>query len=297
MTTDLTAPIFTKKRIVYATDFLESSRLALDYAAGFAYRYDATILMVHAIELTQPAREAEMVSGKASLLRKSAEERIEALAAGVRRLGIQVEVHLEEGNPWDVLLRAADPTRIDLLVLGTHGVHRGLDHLLIGSNTERILLSSCCPTLTVGRHVMGGVDLDLRLTEILYISDFSPEAAAAAPFALMLGRDFGAGVDICQVMPASAEHNAPMREALAKEYSETLRSLLPDGGHRWSSAAFQLDRGMMKEQVLERAKADAAGLIVLGVKSQSHLGRHLHTSFAYQLIAEATCPILTVHCP
>ncbi len=253
--------------------------------------------MVHAFQLTQAALEAEMMSGKASCQRKSAGERLDAVAAGVRRVGVEVEVRLEQGDPVDVLLRAADPSRADLIVLGTHGVHRGMNHLVLGSNTERILLSYCIPTLTVGRHVMGGVDLDLRFRELLYISDFSPEAVAAAPFALMLSQDFPAMVDICQLMPSGAEHDPSLRESVVRQYTERLKRVLPDGEHRWSSAAFQLNRCMMKDQVLQRAQSDCAGLIVLGVKRQSPLGRHLHTSFAYEAISEATCPVLTVHCP
>ncbi len=53
---------------------------------------------------------------------------------------------------------------------------------------------------------------------------------------------------------------------------------------------------MMKDQILQRAKSECAGLIVLGVKRPSALERRLHTSFAYQLISEATCPVLTVRC-
>lgn len=46
-------------RIVFATDFLGSSRLALDYAVVFARHFKATIIMVHALELSHPAKEAE----------------------------------------------------------------------------------------------------------------------------------------------------------------------------------------------------------------------------------------------
>jgi len=140
--------------------------------------------------------------------------------------------------------------KADLIVLGTHGVHRGMNHLVLGSNTERILLSSCVPTLTVGRHVMGGVDLDLQFRELLYISDFSPEAAAAASFALVLSQDFAAPIGVCQLMPSSAEHDPSLRESLVRQYTERLKGVLPDGEHRWSSGAFHLKRRVTKDQVV-----------------------------------------------
>ena len=35
------------KTILYATDFFENSRLALDYAVAFAQHFGATIVMLH----------------------------------------------------------------------------------------------------------------------------------------------------------------------------------------------------------------------------------------------------------
>lgn len=286
--------IFRNKTIVFATDFLESSRLALDYAIGFAHRYQATIIMAHAIELSQAAREAEMLSHKKSVLRLTAETRLEALAQGVRRLGIDAVTHTAEGEPADVLVQIARAAHADMIVLGTHGIHRGLGHLLLGSNVEKILMESPCPTLTVGRHVMAGVDLRLVFNEVLYVSDFALGSNAAAAYALFLGRDFTAPVDICQVLPDSALDDPALRERLNQNFEAEIRAIVPNAEHYWIVPRLELDRGMMAEQVLQRAQENSAGLIVLGMRSESFWGRHLHPSFGYQLLSKATCPILTV---
>ncbi len=169
------------EQILFATDFLESSRLGLDYAVALAHHFRAKMIMVHAVELSQPAKVAELLSKKSSISRKDAVARLEAFASGVRRTGLEVESYVEDGIPCEIVLGAVASHRADLLVLGVHGVHRGIAHLLVGSNTETILLSAKCPTLTVGPHVPGGIDLTLHLEEILYFSDFTPEAAVAAP--------------------------------------------------------------------------------------------------------------------
>ncbi len=284
----------TIERILFATDFLESSRLALDYAVALAHHFKARIIMFHVVELSQPALEAEVATHRPSLTRKSATARLEAFAAGARRTGLEVETIVEHGVPSEVILRAVVAQRADLLVLGIHGIHRGVDHLLVGSNTEKLLLSAECPTLTVGPHVLAGIDLELHLEEILYFSDFTPEATAAAPYALMLGRSFGVPVDVCQLLPIIAEDNPRLRAELSEQYC----AAMPDGvaaeEPEWCLPGYQLDRSVAIDQILQRAKDQAAGIIVLGVKTQSQLGRHLHTSFAYNLLAKATCPVLTV---
>jgi nucleotide-binding universal stress UspA family protein len=282
------------RRILFATDFLESSRLALDYAVAFAEHFKATIVMLHVVELSSAAMEAEAVTAVPSLMRRVAQERLDVLATGARRLGIQVETYVEDGIPFEVILSAVQRLHADLLVLGIHGVHRGFEHLLIGSNTENILLSANCPVLTIGAHVLSGIDLKLHLDEIIYFSDFTPEATAAAPYAMYFGKEFDAPVEVCQLLPAVAENNEHLKMELANDYCKSMERVLGTSDSEWCIPTCQLEHGMEIDQIIERAQSRHAGLIVLGVRTESHLGRHLHTSFAYHLLAKATCPVLSV---
>lgn len=281
-------------RILFATDFLASSNVALDYAMAFAQHFKATIVIFHALELPYAATEVELGTSRPSVSRKLACERIECLAHRVRCHGLPVETRVEEGIPVETVLRAVDLHHIDLLVLGVHGVHRGLSHLLIGSNTENILLSAKCPTMTIGAHVMAGVDAALHFNEILYFSDFSPEAAVAAPYAGFLSRAFNAPIDVCQVLPEAAGASSELVLSLAEKYCETIRLLHPEIDPSWCVPSFHLDRGKELDEVIARAQSQHAGLIVLGTHTESQLGLHLHTSFAYQLLAKATCPVISI---
>jgi nucleotide-binding universal stress UspA family protein len=282
------------RRILFATDFLESSRLALDYAVVFAHRFNATLVLLHAIELPSSAEAAELVTSRASLSREAAEARLEAFATGVRRTGIEVDHLVKDGTPCQVVLDAVKEMSPDLLILGVHGVHRGIGHLLIGSNTEKILLSVSCPTLSVGAHALAGIDLRLDLNEILYCSDFTPQAAAAAPYALWLGVEFNVQVEVCHLAPTPLEENADTALTTAELYCDELRRYAPEIAESWCAPAFQLRHGLTLHQIINRAEAATAGLIVLGVHAASQLGRHLHTSFAYQLLTKAVCPVLTI---
>jgi nucleotide-binding universal stress UspA family protein len=116
------------ERILFATDFLENSRLSLDYAVCFAQKFGATIIMLHVVQLSQAAKEAELEISGPSATRKAAEQRLEKLAEGVRRLDIPVDVHVVDGFVCETVIASVRTYRADLLVLGTHGVHRGLDH-------------------------------------------------------------------------------------------------------------------------------------------------------------------------
>jgi len=282
------------QKIVFATDLLENSRLALDYAVAFAEHFGASILMLHVVQLSGAAHAAELEIHRASVSRLAAQERLEVLASGVRRLGLSVEAEVVDGLTCEMILQAVDRHRADLLVLGVHGVHRGVEHLLIGSNTEKIMLSAKCPILTVGAHVLTGFDIKLHVQEILLFSDFTPESTSAAPYALMLGQEFGLPVDVCQLLPVVAEDNPRLRRQLAEDYCQSMKNVLADENAVWCQPAFQLERGMQLEQIVDRAKSQHAGLIVLGAHTASMVDRHLHTSFAYQVLGRATCPVFTI---
>jgi universal stress protein family protein len=165
------------------------------------------VVLLHAVELSPPAEEAEAVMGRPSLSRIAAQESRKTFAAGLRRTGLEVKTLVEDGTPCRVILKTVEGNLPDLLVPGVHGSYRGVEHHLIGSNSGKILLTVSCPTLSVGVHVLGGVNLSLKLEEILYCSDFTPEAAAPAPYAMLRGKTFDVPVDIFHfaMTPASLQ--------------------------------------------------------------------------------------------
>jgi nucleotide-binding universal stress UspA family protein len=282
------------QRILFATDLLENSRLALDYAVAFSEHFNASIHMLHVVQLSGAAHAAELETHRGSVSRLAAEERLNVLAAGVRRLGLRVEAEVVDGLTCEMILKGVVSHQADLLVLGVHGVHRGVEHLLIGSNTEKIMLSVTCPILTVGAHVLTGFDVKLHVKEIVLFSDFTADSASAAPYALMLGREFGLPVDVCQLLPVVAEGNERLKKQLAEDYCQSMKKVLDDDQSIWCQPAFQLKRGMQLDQIIDRAKSQQAGLIVLGAHTESMIGRHLHSSFAYQILGRATCPVFTI---
>jgi nucleotide-binding universal stress UspA family protein len=289
-----TEPPIPMRNIVFATDFLESSRLALDYAVALSHHYGARLIIVHAIELSHEAKEAEFLSRRPCLSREHALARLEAFAASVQRVGINTEIDLREGEPCAAVLGSAGDNNADLLVLGTHGIYRGLQHVLVGSNAEKILLSAPCPTLTVGTHVMGGIDLDPRFNEILCISDFSPESVPAAHYAAALGRDLG----IRSVLVPIATDNAPgdsATHARIERFCAELAGNTEFPNCEWCNPAYHLDRIATTEDILRQSEICSDSLFVVGVHNESRWNRHLHTSFAYELVAKASCPLLSVH--
>ena len=61
---------------------------------------------------------------------------------------IQVSAFVEEGKPFEMILKAAGEWQADLIVVGTHG-RTGLSHLLMGSVAESVIRHSTKPLFVV----------------------------------------------------------------------------------------------------------------------------------------------------
>jgi nucleotide-binding universal stress UspA family protein len=280
--------------ILMATDFLSSSRLALDYAVSMASKLSAKLVIVNAFELDPEANAVENVEHIPSRTRREAEARLATFVAGSSSVGVSAVSALEEGPVQTAILKAIEKYKAGLLVLGTQGIHRGLGHLLIGSNTEGLMLRATCPMLTVGPHVLAGVNLDSPFKKVIYISNLRPQAASAAPLALKMSQDLGIDIEIYQVVrkAAEGEKEIQVKERVA-EYCSKLQALRPDIPEEWCSPEFQMGRIIPPQTVLDLSH-DSSALMVVGVRGEMTLERHIHTSFPYRLLANAACPIITV---
>lgn len=162
----------TLHKILVPTDFSECSEAACDMASTLARRLGASIELLHVDEppawqgfvipelVVSMPNEAgtslhEFVQTRA---RRALEHLVEKLhSAGVARVGQRIEV----GQPEAVIVRIAQETGCDLIVIGTHG-RKGLERLMMGSVAERVVRQAMCPVLTVrqtasepGTHLAG----------------------------------------------------------------------------------------------------------------------------------------------
>ncbi|AEH37117.1 universal stress protein [Halopiger xanaduensis] len=135
--------------ILVPTDGSPEVERALEYAFDLARAHDATIRAVYVVNAAGygglPMETAwEGISDALREEGRSAVERAEELAPE----DIDVETKVLEGSPSRVIVQEASPGECDLVVMGTHG-RGGIDRLLLGSVTERVVRRCDVPVLTV----------------------------------------------------------------------------------------------------------------------------------------------------
>lgn len=281
--------------ILVGTDFSPASDRALDYALSLARRYDARIILAHAITVGADAMLApEIAANTRQTIFSAAQEQMgQVLVSGILR-GVRHETVIEEGALWPTLEALITRYHVDLVVVGTHNL-KGLKKMLLGSGAEQIFRQAKCPVLTVGPAAESGAPREGEFKRILFATDFGAGAEREAAFAFSLAQEHEANVTLLHVV-SRVEDNSELGLALKnKAVSHELAELIPAGSEAWCKPEIRMRVGEPVNEILKAAKDVKADLIVIGAKHKRGLGAgHALRTVAYQLAGTAPCPVLTV---
>jgi universal stress protein A len=133
--------------ILHPTDFSEHSEAAFQLACNLARDHGACLVVLH---VAQPGVVLSDAHGARTRrprdYREAAREKLAALHPPDP--AVRVEHRIGEGEASSEILRVAEETKADLIVMGTQG-RTGLQRFLIGSVAEDVLRRASCPVLTV----------------------------------------------------------------------------------------------------------------------------------------------------
>jgi nucleotide-binding universal stress UspA family protein len=148
---DHAPPVRMPNKILVPTDFSEFTPRAISAAKRLSMN-GSQLHIVHVIEdLVPPAiygLEYPTYHDMSAEVEKHAQKELGNLAAGIMAEGVTVNTALLSGYPASAITDYANDADIDLIVLTTHG-RSGIERLLLGSVTEKVLRTSDIPVLIV----------------------------------------------------------------------------------------------------------------------------------------------------
>ncbi len=142
------------QKILIPIDFSDSSRKAFYLGLKFARVFDADTTVLHVMEPIASFDSGEDMDRQASEVRRVEEgvkRRVNELfeAGGLAEVDRRkVRVEIRAGKPYMEILRFAWQNDVDLVVMGSHG-YTGVKHMLIGSQTEKVVRRAHCMVLTI----------------------------------------------------------------------------------------------------------------------------------------------------
>jgi len=142
------------KRILVPVDGSVPAKRALDEALRLAKEGGSRLRLLHVIEenLLALTPEAGMLTAQLlEALQQAGDEVLRDAQALAKASGVDadtVKVESIGGRVGEVIVEQASTWPADLIVMGTHG-RRGLSHMVLGSDAERVARSTPVPLLLV----------------------------------------------------------------------------------------------------------------------------------------------------
>jgi len=145
------------KKILVPTDFSKTSQTAAEVASGIAKKAGAEVILLHVIE--EGAEDSVKITGEVvyedmeeklfmmKLIERS-KKQLAKLAEDPMFEGVKVRQELRMGTPFHGMRTIITEHKVDLVVMGTSG-RTGLEGMIIGSNTEKVVRHAQCSVLTV----------------------------------------------------------------------------------------------------------------------------------------------------
>ena len=140
------------KLIVCPTDFSPPACTCVQTASELAQHFGAELLLVNVVP-TVPALPPDpnyvfKVPEYERYLHMDAENHLRQVREQLVPTNVKVRTTVGHGSAADEIVAIADREGADLVVISTHG-STGIERLVFGSVTERVVRLASCPVLTV----------------------------------------------------------------------------------------------------------------------------------------------------
>jgi nucleotide-binding universal stress UspA family protein len=294
------------KRILVPLDGSKLAEAVLPTASFFAEKFDATILLFHAME--QSARST--VHGERHLASPAeAEAYLSEIAARLTQPNVNVTKHVHTVQQADVarsIIEHAAEHQIDLVVLCAHG-RGGWRDVIVGNIAQQVISGGTTPVLFISPEKSGNAPTYV-CRKILLPLDGTPHHEPALPVAKEMARVFGAAIHLVNVVPtvgtlsgerAGAGTMLPnaMSEILelaqrgAVEYVQgVVKGLIEDG----LQVSAQVARGEPAAAILHAEKSAGADLVLLATHGHSAVAAFWSGSVTPKVLSRSHAPVLLV---
>lgn len=207
-------------KILVPLDFSQSSNNAALYAAKFAKKANAEIILFHVVHFEHPP----MLQISGSMEHKIEDIRISNASQDLSVLvndlksqvkGIQISFKVVAGFPIaEVIENYATNNHIDLIIIGTKGAS-GLPKILFGSNAVAVINKSSVPVITVPESSsFNNVKVIVCASEM---HKMQSEIQKVIPFAKL----FDASINVLHVLPLDSKKKidtVSIQNGLAEKY-------------------------------------------------------------------------------
>lgn len=282
-------------RILFPTDGSEGAKTVRDHVYDLAEHQDATVHILNVADTT--AMSVTRVEGEVTdALEHQGEQIVQEVAAAAADQGINTVTEVLQGGVPETIVEYVDEYGMDLVIMPTRG-RTGLNRLLLGSVTDRVIRSASVPVLTVNPEADR---LHFPYRDVLVPTDGSETADKALECGVNIVNTCGATLHLLSIVNVprlgvdiSSDRQIDVLEERAAEvideataYAERESVTSVDGTVEHGS--------VLHQEILSYVEAHDVGLIVIGTHGRTGLDRYLVGSVAAKVVRTAPVPVMTV---
>ena len=270
------------KRILVPTDFSEHADEALKLAAKIAKKNGSKIFLLNLLELPRELNDSikkESNSPELMVYIKKANEKLQKIKEQPYLKGITISTTVQFERAFDGILSFNKKNKIDLIVMGSHG-STGIEEILIGSNTEKIVRLSEIPVLVVKK---GSNTFNIK--NIVFASDFSEETKK--PFIKMIefAKIFDASLNLVMMCTPNSFKTTVVAQNIMKNFISDFK-LENYSIHIYND--YNIEKGIIN--FTNMIGADLIGLCTHGRTGLSH---YFYGSISEDIVNHTIKPIIT----
>jgi len=214
------------EQILVPLDGSQLAECALPHAVALARVFQSRLFLLQAVECPEaeadPVRTVEPLHWQTHKV--EAKAYLDSIAGRLREKGLEVEVHLLEGQPAERIIQFVQDQDVDLIVISTHGLS-GLSRWNVSSVAQKVIFQAYRPVMIVRAYHVGAEADDvteLEYERILVPLDGSLRAEHALPCALRLARSHQARLMLARVVK---ELKILDRSSLLEEETEVVERI------------------------------------------------------------------------
>lgn len=284
----------TVKKILVPTDFSEQAGYALDFAYQIALKSTAEIILINVVDYpglssvwgggmnviggAEPPLDNLDESFINNLLSRSKDE-IRAMTEKLDQRSVKIKRLVEVGNPYFVISEKIEQENVNLVIMGTKGT-TGLEEVLIGSNTERVVRHAKCPVITIKKKR----DYT-KIHNIAFASNFEGDQAHVVEELFKLQSIFEAKLHLVKInTPNNFESNRTILKGM-KAFVEQ---------HNISNYSVNIYNDYIEEDgIIYFCEDIGADMIALATHGRTGLMHLLSGSIAEDIVNHAKRPVWT----
>lgn len=292
--------------ILIPTDGSDNVEPAIQYGFDIARRYDATVHALHVVDSSPIERKLELTALETDL-ETLPDTWYEAGDAATKQIGTRAAEHgldavteVRRGIPAREIRSYITDTGIDLVCMGTRG-HTGLDRVLLGSVTTRIVRTVDIPVLSVkAKPAISESETQGGFENILIPTDGSKPAREAVTHALDLARTYDATLHALYVVDRGAYASRPgwtwdeLQQVLEQNGETVLEDVQSRAAADGISVAAEITHGVPHQAIEEYCNQHGIDLVVMGTHGRSGISRRLIGSVTERVLRNSDGPVLTI---